>query len=136
MDDEIYGIVKCDLHVPEHLKSYFAEFPPLFKNTEIKFDDIGAHMKEYAASIGRTKGVKRSLISSMFGTDMIMVTTLFKEYIKWGLICTNIEWVLEYHKEPVFSWFVDKVANDRRRADLDPSMAIIGEMSKTSGNSS
>ena len=136
MEDEIYGIVKCDLHVPEHLKSYFASFPPLFKNTEIKFEDIGAHMKEYAASIGRTKGVKRSLISSMFGTDMIMVTTLFKEYIKWGLICTNIEWVLEYHKEPVFSWFVDKVANDRRRADLDPSMAIIGEMSKTSGNAS
>ena len=136
MEDEIFGIVQCSLHVPEHLKEYFSEFPPLFKNTEIKFKDIGDHMQEYAKSIGRTKGVKRSLISSMFGTDMVMVTTLFKEYIKWGLICTNIEFVLEYYKERVFSWFVDKVANDRRRADFDPSLAIIGEMSKVSGNSS
>ena len=94
MEDEIFGIVQCDLHVPEHLKEFFSEFPPLFKNTEIRFEDIGAHMKEYAVSIGRTKGVKRSLISSFFGTDMIMVTTLFKEYIKWGLICTNVEFVL------------------------------------------
>ena len=53
-----------------------------------------------------------------------------------GLICTGIEWVLEYNPKPVFQWFVDKVANDRRMADLDPNMEIIGETSKTSGNAS
>ena len=79
-------------------------------------------MFEYAQSIGRTKGVERSLISSMFGKGIVILTTLFKKYIEMGLVCTGIEWILEYNPKPVFNWFVDKVANDRRRADLDPSM--------------
>ena len=47
--DEIFGIVKGDLRVPEHLEKHFPEFPPLFKNTEIKLekDIVGQQMYEY-----------------------------------------------------------------------------------------
>ena len=51
-----------------------------------------------------------------------------------GLVCTNIEWVLEYFPKKVFEWFQNKVVDDRRMADLDPAYGIIGETSKTSGN--
>ena len=134
IEDEIFGIVKCSLHVPSELTEFYSEFPPLFKNTEIKLEDIGPHMQEYAKTIGRQTGVKKSLISSMKGDGMVMLTTLFQKYIQMGLVCTDIQWVLEYNPKPVFQWFVDKVADDRRRADLNPDMAIIGETSKTSGN--
>ena len=53
-----------------------------------------------------------------------------------GLQCLGIEYVIEYQPKAVFRWFVEKVANDRRKADVDPNMAIIGETSKTSGNAS
>ena len=93
MENEIFGIVKCDISVPKHLEKRFSEFPPIFKNTEIKLDReiVGDHMYQYAQSIGRTKGVARSLISSMFGEGLVILTTLFKKYVKMGLICTGIE---------------------------------------------
>ena len=136
IENEIFGIVKCDLKVPDYLKKKFERFPPLFKNVEIPLDRkiIGDHMFDYAMSIGRTVGVKRSLISSMWAKNFVISTSLFQEYLKLGLQCTNIEWVLEYHGKPVFQWFVEKIANDRRRADLDSDLEIIGETSKTSGN--
>ena len=132
---EIFGIVKCNLRVPPgELTSYFSDFPPIFKNSKIDLKDVGPHMEEYSRSIGRKKGVEMSLISSMFGDGLVILTELFKKYIEIGLVCTDVEWVLEYNPQCVFRWFVDKVSDDRRRADLDDEMAIIGETSKTSGN--
>ena len=80
------------------------------------------------------KGVDRALISSMKGEKLVLFTPLFKKYIEMGLVCTNIEFVLEYYPKRVFEWFQDKVVDDRRMADLDPAYGIIGETSKTSGN--
>ena len=40
-----FGCVECDLHVPEHLKQYFEEMTPIFKNIDISRNDIGHHMK-------------------------------------------------------------------------------------------
>ena len=84
-------------------------------------------MYDYAQSIGRTQGVKKSLISSMYGENMIILSTLFKKYIEMGLECTGINWVLEYNSKAVFQWFAEKIANDRRKADLDPDLSILGE---------
>ena len=64
MEGDIFGILKCSLKVPEGLKERFAEFPPIFKNAEIelKREVIGSHIFDYAQSIERTQGVKKSLI--------------------------------------------------------------------------
>ena len=62
------------------------------------------------------------------------MTPLFQKYIEMGLVCTNIEWVLEYYPKDVFKWFVDSVGDTRRKADLDPAFKIRGETAKTKGN--
>ena len=31
VDERIFGVVECDIQVPEHLKSKFAEMCPIFK---------------------------------------------------------------------------------------------------------
>ena len=60
MQNEIFGIVKCDMKVPKNLENFFTEFSPIFKNTEIELkpEIIAQHMYEYAHSIGRKEGVK------------------------------------------------------------------------------
>ena len=40
-----FGAVVCDIHVPENLKAYFAEMPPVFKNVKVTIDDVGEYMK-------------------------------------------------------------------------------------------
>ena len=60
MNNESFGFVRCDIHVPEHLIPRFSEFPPIFKNTEIPISEIGDHMQAFCRSITRLKGVERS----------------------------------------------------------------------------
>ena len=48
MNDQLFGALEVDVHVPNDLKTKFAEMPPIFKNIEISRDDIGDHMKTYA----------------------------------------------------------------------------------------
>ena len=47
-DRSLFGYVQCDLVVPDELKSKFANFPPIFKNTEPGRNNIGDYMKNYA----------------------------------------------------------------------------------------
>ena len=109
MTGESFGFVKCSISVPEgeREKGFFSQFPPIFKNTEITMNDVGEHMQEYARSIGRQKGVEKSLISSMHGDGIVILTPLFEKYIQMGLECTDIEWIIEYNPKKVFEWFRD-----------------------------
>ena len=31
IDGRLFGYVQCDIEVPEHLRDYFSNFPPIFK---------------------------------------------------------------------------------------------------------
>ena len=53
MSRKLFGYVQCDLKVPEDLKAYFANFPPIFKNTVVSRNNIGDLMKK----ICRKKGI-------------------------------------------------------------------------------
>ena len=46
IDGKLFGYVQCDIEVPEHLRDYFSNFPPIFKNTAVSRDDIGNLMKQ------------------------------------------------------------------------------------------
>ena len=45
---KLFGYVQWDRKIPEHLKAYFANFPPIFKNTVMIRIDIVDLIKEYA----------------------------------------------------------------------------------------
>ena len=89
--------------------------------------DIGTHMQAYCRSIARKSCVKRSLISSMKGENILLLSPLLKKYLEMGLVVTNIEFVIEYNGKCVFEWFMDEVVNDRRMADLNPEYTVRGE---------
>ena len=42
---DLFGVIEVDLHVPEHLKDYFQEMPPVFKNINITEADIGDYWR-------------------------------------------------------------------------------------------
>ena len=44
----LFGYIQCDLVVPDELKSQFANFPPIVKNTEVGRNDFGDYMNNYA----------------------------------------------------------------------------------------
>ena len=42
-----FGVIVCDVKVPEHLREHFADFEPIFKNVEVGAKDLSEHMAEF-----------------------------------------------------------------------------------------
>ena len=63
----LFGYVECDLKVPELLKAYFANFPPILKNNVVSWNDIGDLMKEHPEKEEIMSQPRRMLILSFHG---------------------------------------------------------------------
>ena len=81
IDGRLFGYVQCDLQVPEHLRDYFSNFPPIFNNTVVSRDDIGNLMKQYAEKEKIMDQPRRLLISSFIHTNGTIITPLFFFFI-------------------------------------------------------
>ena len=131
----LFGAVLCDVHVPDEKKDYFAEMPPIFKNTTVRFEDIGSHMQSFVESSGQTFTERRYLIGSMFGEKQLFITPLLQFYLKIGLVVTEIHEVIEFSPKTCFNSFAEQVTDDRRAGDRDPALKVRGDTSKLTGQS-
>ena len=132
----MFGFVECDIEVPDHLKEYFSEMTPVFKNVDVCLDDVGEFMQEYAKQ-HNIKDVPRCLfIGSYFGKKIGLMTPLLKWYLEHGLLITRIYTIVEYIPKAAFSSFMTQIAQCRLEGDRDKYKALIAEMSKLIGNSS
>ena len=133
-NDKFFGFVECDIAVPTHLMSKFHEMPPIFKNVNISRDNLSQHMRCFAEENGMLKTPQRSLIGSMFGKKILLLTSLLQWYIKHGLEISKIYQIVQFKRSKCFLRFGEEVCDARREGDVDPSKKIIGETSKLSGN--
>ena len=46
-NDKMFGVVRCDIRVPDDRKEMFSEMCPIFKNVDIPFEAIGEHMQNF-----------------------------------------------------------------------------------------
>ena len=127
---QLFGVVECDIEVPEHLKPKFSEMTPIFKNVEISRDDIGEYMKAFGEEHNIMPRPRRSLVGSFFGKKILLATPLLIWYLEHGLEVTNIYQVVEYSPVPCFEPFGEAVSNARREGDRDSNKLIKGETMK------
>lgn len=132
---QLFGAIEVDIFVPDDLKSFFSEMPPVFKNVVVKRQDIGAYMESFLVESGTDYKDRRYLIGSMFGEKILLITPLLQWYLEHGLIVTRIYQVIEFNPVRAFQSFADRVSEDRRNGDRDPSLKAIADTSKLIGNS-
>ena len=132
---EIFGAAEIDIKVPDYLKSFFADFPPIFKNTIVTEADIGKHMTAFLQQTNTSYKPRRYLIGSMFAEKQLFITPLIQWYLKMGLEVTKIYQVIEFTPRKCFQNFANKVSDDRRAGDCNPNMRVIADTSKLIGNS-
>ena len=135
LNNQLFGAPEVDIKVPDNLKPTFAEMSPIFKNVNISRDDIGDHMRQYAVNHDIMSQPRKSLIGSMFGFKIMIITPLLKWYLTNGLV-TRIYQVVEYSPTKSFQTFGEAVSDVRRAGDADPNKKIIAETNKLDGNSS
>ena len=135
-DGHLFGFVECDIKVQDHLKEYFLEMTPIFKNVDICLNDVGEFMQNYAKQQNLKDASHCLLSGSYFGKKIGLSTPLLKWYLEHGLVITNIYIVVEYVPNPAFNTFMTQVAQVGLDGDHDKDKALIAETMKLIGNSS
>ena len=134
-NDKLFGLVQCDIHVPENLQPHFSEMPPIFKNVDVGKKDIGSHMKDFCENNKLLSQPRRTLIGSFIGKEILLTTPLLRWYMQHGLVVTDVQQVVEYKPKRCFREFGDTVSNARRQGDLNPTSSILADTFKLLGNS-
>ena len=133
---KLFGYVQCDIEVPEELKEKFANFPPIFKNTNLGRHDIGSLMRDYAEKEGLLSQPRKMLISSYFLENGTLITPLLLFYLDLGLVCKKIYRFVEYTPVKCFNKFVQSAVDARREGDENPNSSVVAETMKLLANSS
>ena len=144
MNDKLFGIIDCNIEVPENLYEYFAEFPPLFINVEYSSDRGGEYMKNVIEKVLHRKHFsERKLISTMRARGLFK-TNLIKWYLSHGLKITSMRGYIPAIKSAIYKNFVDWVSNSRRKGDVEvidkngnktKPYQVLGDNAKNIGNS-
>ena len=135
IDGTLFGMVECDIHVPEHLQDHFAEMQPVFKNVTVTRDDIVPFMRQYAEENDIMSAPRRMLVGSFRGDKLLLATPLLRWYLTHGLVVNRVYQVVECEPNPCFQRFGESVSAARRAGDSDPKKAIIADTMKLLGNS-
>ena len=135
-DGRLFAYVQCDIEVPEHLRNYFSNFPPIFKNTAVSSDDIGNLMKQYAEKENIMVQPRRMLISSFILTNDTIITPLLLFYLQLGLVYKKIHRFVQYTPRKCFDNFVQSAVDARRQGVENPNSTVVAETMKLPANSS
>ena len=134
IDGTLFGMVECDIHVPDNLREHFAEMQPIFKNTTVTRDDIGPFMRQYAEENDIMSTPRRMLVGSYHGEKILLATPLLRWYLAHGLVVDHVYQIIEYKRNPCFRNFGESVSAARRNGDVDPEKNIIADTMKLLGN--
>ena len=94
-------------------------------------------MKEYLWRTGRTDSQNQNkLLGQLSGEKILLYAPLLEWYLDHGLKITAMYRTIDYERKKVFTWFVNKVTENRRKEDDDPDKALLAEVFKLMGNSS
>ena len=145
MNNELFGMVECDISVPKTWakgferrmppSEYFAEMSPIFCTTEVGFEHLSPEMKNYVVRGGLSRNSRRLLVGGMKAEKILLATPLLQWYLQHGLQITKIYLVMEYVPNACFRDFQQEVSDARRRGDADPTLSIIADTMKLLGNS-
>ena len=131
---KLFGYVQCDIEVPEELKKKFANFPRIFKSTNVGRPDIGLLMKDYAEKEGLLSQPRKMLISSYFLENGTLIAPLLLFYLELGLVCKKIYRFVECIPVKCFNNFVQSAVNARREGDENPNSSVVAETMKLFAN--
>jgi AraC-like DNA-binding protein len=134
-DGSFFGMIECDIIVPDELKSKFSEMAPIFKNVAVGSDQLGEGMTYAAEQSGYLKRPVRMLIGSLRGDKVLLASPLARWYLEQGLIITEIYQLVRYHPRDLFRRFGESVCDARREGDVDPDKKILADTCKLIGNS-
>ena len=122
--------------MPEELQKKVANFPLIFKNTNVGRHDIVLPLKDIAEKEGLLCQLRKVLISSYFLENGTLITPLLQCFLDLGLVCKKLYRFVEYIPVKCFNKFVQSAVDARREGDESPDSSAVAETMKFLANSS
>ena len=129
----LFGFLVVDLRCPPELKEHFEDFPPIFANHDISYNDIVSVMQDHVKSTNIKLTNRRVLLSGFEADEFLVNTRLLRFYLELGLIVSKVHEVIEYCERVPFADFVQQITEHRKAAACDPSRAVAGNIYKLIG---
>ena len=124
-----FGFAEVDIEVPRELWSKFEEMPPLFYNKPVPSEAVPQHMKDYLAKSKRKPMYhQQKLVGALSAEKILMYAPLLKWYLDQGLKITAVHRTINYKQGKPFTWFVNKVTENRRKGDQNPELSLLAEV--------
>ena len=131
-----FGFAEVDIEVPRDLWEEFEEFPPIFINQSVGAEGIPQHMKDYLAKSDRAAMPdQKKVLGVLKAKKVLLYAPLLAWYHEHGLEITAVHRKIDYVPQKIFDWFVQEVANMRRKGDAEAEKALLAEVFKLLGNS-
>ena len=93
-------------------------------------------MKDYLAKSGRTATPdQKKLLGVLKAKKVLLYAPLLEWYHEHRLQITAVHRTINYIPQKIFDWFVQEVANMRRKGDAEAEKALLAEIYKLLGNS-
>ena len=93
-------------------------------------------MHDYLTNSGRKRFPEQlKLIGALSAKKILLYAPLLQWYLTNGLKLTAVYRSIDYEPRQIFSWFVQEVADNRRKGDADKDKALLAEVFKLLGNS-
>ena len=129
-----YGFLEVDISVPDHLREYYSDFPPLFATVEVPLDVVGQYMQDKIEQLGKSKNNRIQLVSGMAAEKILLGTPAIQWYMDHGLEITKLYQAIEFRGAPILKNLVMKLTNTRRQATAEGGTATANRK-KLEGNS-
>ena len=131
-----FGFAEVDIEVPQDLWENFEEFPPIFINQSVGEEGIPQHMKDYLAKSNRAAMPdQKKLLGVLKAKKVLLYGPRLAWYHEHGPEITAVYRTIDYVPPNIFNWFVQEVANMRRKGGVKAEKALLAEIYKLLGNS-
>lgn len=132
---EMFGMVRCDVTTPHHLREILEDMQPIIKHPMMGCDDGGPIMKRFAEEHGLLKKPTTVLLASYYADDIILATLLLKWLSERGIRVTKVHEVVQCKRVRCCQRFGEEVMAARRAGDAKKSKKIIADSTKLIGKS-
>lgn len=134
-EGELFGMIKCDIEVPDALWNKFKDFSPIFQTVDVPIESLNQKMQDYVKEMNLSTKPRRVLVGGMKARQILLSTDLLKWYMAHGLVASNIDLVIEFPKGQPFRKFQEMVTNARRQGDCcgDKTAQVRADQAKLLG---
>ena len=90
----VFGMIECNICVPEELREHYAEMHPMFKNIRLIREDLGPFTRRCADEHNIMTTPQRMLVGSYCGDKILLATPLLRWYLDHGLEVLHVYQVI------------------------------------------